>query len=355
MTPRSLELSKINQLQTTENIRVIVIGSGALGLELIKGLIAAAEFASVVGILPVSNLPRYRFLREHETEVSISNLATENQLRILESESVNSASFVDELQELKPHVLLVGGWGEIIKQPILQIKDLAIINSHGSLLPKYRGACPYFAPIFNGDKTTGLTFHLIDQGIDTGDILLQKEFDIQPDETAIELAKRTAKKFGKEVAPLIQKLKTGKIVPQPQTGAASYVPEKKSEWGWIPWDADPSIIAQRLRALNGFLPLATTIDRLVIGFKTGKVVKQSFGSEPELAGQFRSTPITQKQCVPGVVVAELDKRILVSTRSTEYLVELEKPMIVPTGHPAPQLRPGSQFLSIECNGILKVA
>lgn len=340
-----------------------MIGSGALGFELIKGIAASPDIATVAGILPVSNLPRYQQLREHETETAIFDLAAENQLRLLKSESVNSESFINELRSLKPHLLLVGGWGEIIKHPVFQIEELTIINAHGSLLPKYRGACPYFAPIFNGDQTTGLTFHLIDRGIDTGDILFQKEFDIQPDETAIELTKRTAKKFGKEVGSLIHQLKAGKIFPQPQTGIPSYVPEKKPEWGWIPWNSDPGIIAQRLRALNGFLPLVTSFDRLVIGFKSGKVIRQNLDFMPRfvspqesaLVQPFRNQPLPQKDCVPGVVIAERAEHFLVSTRSPQFLVELEKPMIVPTGHPAPKIQLGSQFLSIECNGILKVA
>ena len=355
MLPRNLKLSSIQHLQTREQIRVIVIGSGTLGIELVKGILDSPETATVVGILPVSNLPRYSFLRQHETEIAISDLASTNQLKLLKAQSVNSDSFFNELRELKPHVLLVGGWGEIIQSPVLTIEDLAIINCHGSLLPKYRGACPYFAPIFNGDNTTGLTFHLVDDGIDTGDILLQKEFEVKTDETAIDLAKRTAIKFGQEIASLIQKLKIGKIVPQQQTGVASYVPEKKSEWGWIPWDYDATIIAQRLRALNGFLPLATSIDRLVIGFKSGKVVKQTSNSIASLAGHLADALLSEDGCIPGIVIRERTEHILVSTRSPEHLVVLEKPMIVPTGHTAPKIRPGSQLISIECKGILKSA
>lgn len=368
-------MTSIDHLKTNQEIRVVIAGSGALGLELAKGIVASPNAGKIVGILPVSNLPRFQALREHESEVAILDFANANQLKLLQSESINADSFIDELRELNPHLLLVGGWGEIIKHPILQIKELCIINCHGSLLPKYRGACPYFAPVFNGDPTTGLTFHLIDEGIDTGDILLQKEFEIEPDETAIGLAKRSASKFGEEIAPLLQRLKTGDISLQRQTGTASYVPEKKSEWGWIPWNSPAATIDQRLRALDGFLPLATSIDRLVIGFKSGKVIKPNSNhialTQTQLAanlGHLQSSQHVQAEpassdsipndsplgdSLPGIVIAESDQHIFVSTCSPEYLVELEKPMIVPTGHATPNIRPGAEFLSLECKSILK--
>ena len=365
------KMTSIDHLKTKQEIRVVIAGSGALGLELAKGIIASPNVGKIVGILPVSNLPRFQALREHDSEVAIFDFANANQLTLLQSDSINANSFIDELRELNPHLLLVGGWGEILKQPILQVEELCSINCHGSLLPKYRGACPYFAPVFNGDATTGLTFHLIDKGIDTGEILLQKEFEIEPDETAIGLAKRSASKFGEKIAPLLQRLKTGDISPKPQTGTASYVPEKKSEWGWIPWNSPVAIIDQRLRALDGFLPLATSIDRLVIGFKSGKVIKPNpiqiasnrVKGSADLGYLRFSHQVTGESMknsslgdsLPGRVIAESEEHLFVSTRSSKYLVALEKPMIVPTGQTPPNIRLGAQFLSLECESILKFA
>ena len=187
-------MDSFRSIGLNENIRVVFAGFGSLGLSLLKALLSAPEVATIVAVMPASNVKRYRFLEKHPAEIELLRLAKNNAIRILNAPSINSSQFLAEFDELEPHALQIGSWSEIIKPPTLQsLKGVPIINCHGSMLPKYRGACPCFATIFNGDLQTGMTIHLIDEGIDTGDILLQQKVDVEPGETAIELDTRFPK------------------------------------------------------------------------------------------------------------------------------------------------------------------
>lgn len=339
-------------------IRVLLAGFGPLPLSLIGHLLSHPEIVTIVGLLPASNLERYRFLTQHPSEIEMLQLANEHQIRILAAPSINSSEFKQELSEIKPHILLVGGWSEIIKPEILASAGLITINCHGSLLPKYRGACPYVATIFNGDQKAGLTFHLIDDGIDTGDILRQKEFVVEKDETALQLERRAAEKFGESVVPLLCDLKSGTVVPRKQSGIPSYVPKQQPEWGWIPWGADPKVIDQRIRALHGFIHIVTSLHGQVIAFESGRVIRTncSAGSHTEESLIGPSTlAITRNVNFPGEVLANLPDKIMVATRDPAVHVELDKPEIVLDGTDVPHIRTGDRFLSIACSSILKSA
>jgi len=247
-----LETNEI--VESREKIRVILLGHGAMATKLVNGMLKAPDLISIVGIMPASNIKRYKFAREHACEVALLNLAHKEQLNLLETASANSDGFVSVLDRLKPHVVLVAGWPEILKSPTVGFKNLHLVNCHGSMLPKYRGACPYLAVVFHGDKETGLTYHVIDEGIDTGDILFQQKVDVAEEETTHSLIDRIAERFGGTVVPFLCDLVDGKIVGRKQEGEVSYIPAQSPDWGWIPWDKDPKTIAQRMRALEGCLP-----------------------------------------------------------------------------------------------------
>lgn len=333
-------------------IRVIVLGSGPLAIHLIKGLLRYPTVADIVGIMPASNIKQHAYIKDEPCEKELFQLASDNQIMVSNASSVNSSAFLNELNELKPHVVLVGGWSEILKPPVVGYKDLHIMNCHGSMLPKYRGAQPYMAPVFYGDRHTACTFHLIDEGIDTGDILLQVPIDVGERETSHGLFNRIAIKFGETVGPLFDDLVKGKIVPRKQEGIASYVPQPQAEWGWIPWEMRPDKIDQRIRAMYGVLPLVTSLNGTVMGFESGAVVEaddlgQAKGTRSRLTFPIR----------PGTIIANRSDRIVVATRDPHFTVELNKPCIVPPGqrNSVDELLIGDQFFSIECHDILKTA
>ena len=108
-------------------------------------------------------------------------------LSVFQPERVRRTEIVEQLRELVPEAMVVVGYGQIIPQAILDIAPLGIINVHGSLLPKYRGAAPIQWAVANGESRTGVTTMRINAGLDTGDMLLKWETKIGPEETAVEI------------------------------------------------------------------------------------------------------------------------------------------------------------------------
>jgi methionyl-tRNA formyltransferase len=148
--------------------------------------------------------------------------------------------------------MVVVGYGKIIPQSIIDLPRYGIINVHASLLPKYRGAAPIQWAIASGETRTGVTTMRIDAGLDTGDILLQSETDIGPEETAAELSLRLAKMGAALLVETLSGIENGAIVPRPQDDAqATFAPVLKKEDGRIDWTRPAQEIYNRIR---GFMP-----------------------------------------------------------------------------------------------------
>jgi methionyl-tRNA formyltransferase len=163
-----------------------------------------------------------------------------------------NAEFRAQLADLKPNAIIVVGYGRIIPQWMLDLPPTGNINLHASLLPKYRGAAPIQWAIARGEGVTGVTTMRIDAGLDTGDILLQKEVVIDPEDTAETLAPRLASIGAELVVETLRGLEAGKIQPRPQDSAkATLAPILKKEDGRIDFGRTAAEIFNRLR---GFQP-----------------------------------------------------------------------------------------------------
>ena len=156
------------------------------------------------------------------------------------------------LQAIHPDVIIVVGYGRIIPLWMLQLPAHGNINLHASLLPKYRGAAPIQWAIANGETVTGVTTMRIDEGLDTGDILLQNEMAIAPEDTAETLAPRLAAMGADLMIETLRGLQAGTIRPQKQNDAqATLAPLLKKEDGRIDFGRSAQEISNRLR---GFQP-----------------------------------------------------------------------------------------------------
>lgn len=160
--------------------------------------------------------------------------------------------FQEQLTALKPDAIIVVGYGRIIPPWMLQLPPRGNINVHGSLLPKYRGAAPIQWAIANGDTITGVTTMRLDEGLDTGDILMKREMEIQPDDTAITLAPRMAAIGAELLVETLQGLANESVHPVPQDNSqATLAPILKKEDGQIDFSRSAKEIHNRLR---GFQP-----------------------------------------------------------------------------------------------------
>jgi methionyl-tRNA formyltransferase len=183
----------------------------------------------------------------------VKQRALELGLQVVQPDKIkNNEEFRSQLLSLKPEAVIVVGYGRLIPQWMIDLPPLGNINLHGSLLPKYRGAAPIQWAIACGETVTGVTTMKIDSGLDTGDILLQKEIPIEPKDDAETLAPRMATMGAELVHDTLQGLRAGTVHPTPQDNSrASLAPILKKEDGEIDFHRSAEEIYNRLR---GFQP-----------------------------------------------------------------------------------------------------
>lgn len=181
---------------------------------------------------------------------------------VLQPETIkNNTELRETLTRLAPDAIIVVGYGRIIPQWMIDLPQFGNINLHASLLPKYRGAAPIQWAIARGETTTGVTTMRIDAGLDTGDILLQKEVAIEESDTAETLSPRLADVGANLMVETLAGLVTGTITPRPQDHAgASLAPILKREDGVIDFTRSAREIVDRLRGFQPW-PGATTLFR----------------------------------------------------------------------------------------------
>lgn len=165
---------------------------------------------------------------------------------------VRTQEVVAQLRNAAPDAIVVVGYGQIIPRSIIDIPRLGVINVHGSLLPRYRGAAPIQWAVANGETLTGVTTMQINEGLDTGDMLLKAATPIGPDETAVEVWYRLADIGASLLVETLEGLEAGTLEPEPQNhAAASLAPILKREDGRVDWDRGAAAIYNRYR---GFQP-----------------------------------------------------------------------------------------------------
>ena len=163
----------------------------------------------------------------------------------------NNIEFIEEIKRLNPDVICVVAYGKILPKELLEIPKLGCINVHGSLLPKYRGAAPIQWAVLNGDKTTGITTMYMDEGMDTGDMILKQEVEIGKDETTGELWNRLSKIGGELLIETLKQLEQG-IAPRIKQGEEfSTAPMLDKEMAKIDWENKTATeIKNLVRGLN---------------------------------------------------------------------------------------------------------
>lgn len=187
------------------------------------------------------------------TAPPVKQLAHKLGLSVVQPDKIkNNPDFRSQLEKIAPRAIIVVGYGRIIPDWMLALPPLGNINLHASLLPKYRGAAPVQWAIANGEAITGNTTMRIDAGLDTGDVLLQQEEAIAPDDTALTLAPRLAAKGALLMVETLRGLEGGSIAAHPQDDSqASLAPILKKEDGQIDFHRTAQEIYNRLR---GFQP-----------------------------------------------------------------------------------------------------
>jgi methionyl-tRNA formyltransferase len=230
-------------------MRLVFCGTPQFAVPSLKHLLAQPEF-EIVGVYTQPDRPRGR--GQEVSYSPVKEAAMEAGIPVLQPEKIRAPEVEAHLWNLELDAIVIIAYGQIIPKRLLPIPRLGWINLHASLLPKYRGAAPIHWAIANGEIVTGNTTMRIDAGMDTGEMLLQEELPIGPDETSPELAVRLAEAGAPLMAETLRRLVKGDLAGRAQDhAAATLAPILKRDDGRIEWSRTATEIYNRMR---GFAP-----------------------------------------------------------------------------------------------------
>jgi methionyl-tRNA formyltransferase len=246
--------------------RIVFFGTPAFSIPVLKGLLEGPD--RVVAV--VTQPDRERGRGKKVSPSPVKELALQYELPVLQPENVKEAAFIEAVKKLDPDLFAVAAFGQILSKSLLEVPRMGGVNVHASLLPAYRGAAPIARAILNGEKTTGVTTMLMDEGMDTGDILIQSEIPIEGVDTGETLQEKLSSLGGRLLLETIEKMRTGSITPRLQDHSkATYAPPLKKEDGRIDWKKPAEEIDRQIRAFNpwpgGFSRLENRLLRIYRG------------------------------------------------------------------------------------------
>ena len=227
--------------------RIVFFGTPSFALPTLRDLLEGPD--EVVGVV---TQPDREKGRGRKMVISpIKELALQHGLTLLQPEKVKEEAFQEALSGLQPDLFVVVAYGQILPKSVLNIPKYGAVNVHASLLPGYRGAAPIAWAILRGEKATGVTTMVMDEGMDTGEILLQTEVPIGDEETCEMLHDRLAPLGAQLLSKTLEKIKAGDLRTIPQDHSkATYAPPLKKEDGCIDWKKEAREIDRQVRAFN---------------------------------------------------------------------------------------------------------
>ena len=186
--------------------------------------------------------------------------AEAHDLPVWQPAKIKTEEFTAQLEAMKPDLMVVVAFGQILSQRILDIPAYGCINVHASLLPRYRGAAPMQWCVINGEEKTGVTTMFMDAGLDTGDMLLTRELAIGPDMTLEEVHDGLMAMGSQVLIETLERLSDGTLQRIPQTGESNYAPMLTKETGHIDWTKPAADVHNLVRGLNSWPGAYTALD-----------------------------------------------------------------------------------------------
>ena len=297
--------------------RLVFMGTPDFALPTLKALIRQGHH--ILSVVTQPDRPKGR--GKKMTAPPVKLMALEQGIEVLQPERASEAFFCEQIERMEPDLIVVVAFGQILKERLLTIPEWGVINIHGSLLPRYRGAAPIQWAILNDDTKTGLTVMRMNEGLDTGPILFQEEVPILKDETAGSLHDRLALRAGDLIIDALNRMSRSTIEETPQDDAlATYAPKVEKKMSVIDWKHPAPNVSALIRALDP-LPGAYTTWQ-------GKVIKL-FSS--------RAVALGRLDVIPGRIVGLCEGGLVVE--SGQGAVEVGEMQ-----YPGKKRLPAKQFL-----------
>lgn len=228
-------------------MRVVFMGTPDFAVPSLEKLI---EKHDVIGVFTQPDRPKGRGQRMQISPIKA--VANKKGIPVYQPLSLKKeSSYLNILKEIKPDVIVVVAFGQILPSEVLNLPPLGCINVHASLLPKLRGAAPINWAIIRGDKKTGVTTMLMNEGLDTGDMLLKKELSIDDKDTAETLHDKLMERGADLIIETLECIENKKIYPQKQDDTTStYAPMLTKELGHIDWNMECKDVYNLIRGVT---------------------------------------------------------------------------------------------------------
>jgi len=227
-------------------MRVVFMGTPDFAVPTLRALVSGGQDVAGVFTQPDRPAGRGKTLKPSPVKVAAEELS----LPIFQPERIKAAEWIQQLKDLAPESIIVVAYGQILSREILELPSKGCINVHASLLPAYRGAAPIHWAIMNGEPLTGVTTMLMEEGLDTGDMLLKQEIPITKESTTGEIHDKLANLGAKLLIETLHEIEKESIIPTPQTGDSNYAPLLKREHERLDWTRRATELHDQIRGLN---------------------------------------------------------------------------------------------------------
>lgn len=235
----------------------------------------------ICGVVTQPDKPKGRGHRLAPTPAK--EFAISKNIPVFQPETLKNDIFLAELTNLNPDIIVVAAYGKILPPYILDYPKYGCINVHGSLLPKYRGAAPIQRAVIDGEKETGITIQQMNEGLDTGDILLIKKTEIGEYETSGELFSRLSLLGAETLLEALEKIENGTITRTPQINEeATYAKMLNKDTGKIDWTKSSKEIFSLIKGTNPYPVAHTLYKKQVLKIYTASLGKVSDGKPGEI-------------------------------------------------------------------------
>jgi methionyl-tRNA formyltransferase len=233
-------------------MRIVFIGTGEIGVPTLRALQKSEHELGRVVTQPDKPVGREQKITAPPIKRAlIAGGPNAGPAQTLQPARIKDREAINQIRALAPDVIVVMAYGQILPRAVLEIPKIACLNLHASLLPRWRGAAPIQAAIAGGDREAGMTVMYMDEGLDTGDILLQRKIDISPSETGATLHDRLAQIAPEALLESLRLLAAGNAPRIPQDQAlATYAPKLNREAGRLNWNESVEAIERKIRAYN---------------------------------------------------------------------------------------------------------
>ena len=228
-------------------MKILFMGTPDFSVSTLKFLVE--KKLNVIGVITQPDKPKGRGNKVLMTPVKEAAIAYG--IEVYQPKKIKDKEFVEIIKDMNPDLIIVVAFGQLLSKEILDIPKFGCINIHASLLPKYRGAAPINWAIINGEKVTGVTTMFMDEGLDTGDMILKKEIEIKQEDTAGTLFQKLAVLGTQVLDDTLELIKENKLVREKQNDElSSYAPIMDKTLGNINWDKSAREISNLIKGTN---------------------------------------------------------------------------------------------------------